>query len=53
MILDEVREMTADLKVPMTLSIGLAFGTERFSELGELAQSSLDMALGRGGTRPR
>lgn len=48
-ILDEVREMTADLKVPMTLSIGLAFGTERFSELGELAQSSLDMALGRGG----
>ncbi|RCX15598.1 c-di-AMP phosphodiesterase-like protein [Fontibacillus phaseoli] len=48
-ILDEVREMTADLKVPMTLSIGMAFGTERFSELGELAQSSLDMALGRGG----
>ncbi|MGZ7444754.1 DHH family phosphoesterase [Paenibacillus sp. TH7-28] len=48
-ILDEVREMTADLKVPITLSIGLAFGTERFSELGELAQSSLDMALGRGG----
>lgn len=48
-ILDEVREMTADLKVPMTLSIGLAFGTESFSELGELAQSSLDMALGRGG----
>ncbi|WP_138494337.1 DHH family phosphoesterase [Paenibacillus pinistramenti] len=48
-ILDEVREMTADLKVPMTLSIGLAFGTEHISELGELAQSSLDMALGRGG----
>lgn len=48
-ILDEVREMTADLKVPMTLSIGLAFGPEDISELGELAQSSLDMALGRGG----
>ncbi|WP_223070118.1 DHH family phosphoesterase [Paenibacillus caui] len=48
-ILDEVREMTADLKVPMTLSIGIAFGTEHISELGELAQSSLDMALGRGG----
>ncbi|ANS76451.1 hypothetical protein AWM70_19295 [Paenibacillus yonginensis] len=48
-ILDEVREMTADLKVPVTLSIGLAFGTEHISELGELAQSSLDMALGRGG----
>ncbi|KAA9005153.1 hypothetical protein F4V43_08780 [Paenibacillus spiritus] len=48
-ILDEVREMTADLKVPMTLSIGMAFGAESASELGALAQSSLDMALGRGG----
>lgn len=48
-ILDEVREMTADLKVPMTLSVGLAFGSDSISELGELAQSSLDMALGRGG----
>ncbi|OAB42039.1 DHH family phosphoesterase [Paenibacillus glacialis] len=48
-ILDEVREMTADLKVPMTLSVGLAFGPEDISELGELAQTSLDMALGRGG----
>lgn len=48
-ILDEVREMTADLKVPLTLSIGIGFGTETISELGELAQSSLDMALGRGG----
>ncbi|CAM3075346.1 DHH family phosphoesterase [Paenibacillus sediminis] len=48
-ILDEVREMTADLKVPLTLSIGLAFGSDSITELGELAQSSLDMALGRGG----
>ncbi|MDO7906187.1 DHH family phosphoesterase [Paenibacillus sp. JX-17] len=48
-ILDEVREMTADLKVPLTLSIGLAYGADSISELGELAQSSLDMALGRGG----
>ncbi|MBB3130520.1 c-di-AMP phosphodiesterase-like protein [Paenibacillus rhizosphaerae] len=48
-ILDEVREMTAELKVPMTLSIGLGFGPDSISELGELAQSSLDMALGRGG----
>ncbi|MBP2002328.1 c-di-AMP phosphodiesterase-like protein [Paenibacillus shirakamiensis] len=48
-VLDEVRELTADLKVPMTLSIGLAFGPSSVSELGELAQSSLDMALGRGG----
>ncbi|WP_046212390.1 DHH family phosphoesterase [Paenibacillus wulumuqiensis] len=48
-ILDEIREMTADLKVPLTLSIGIGFGTKTISELGELAQSSLDMALGRGG----
>lgn len=48
-ILDEVREATSDLKVPMTLSIGLACGSEKISELGALAQSSLDMALGRGG----
>ncbi|NMO94212.1 DHH family phosphoesterase [Paenibacillus lemnae] len=48
-ILDEVREMTADLKVPLTLSVGLAFGADDVTELGQLAQSSLDMALGRGG----
>ncbi|MGF7049313.1 c-di-AMP phosphodiesterase-like protein [Paenibacillus sp. DS2015] len=48
-VLDEVREMTADLKVPMTLSIGMAFGSDSITELGELAQSSLDMSLGRGG----
>ncbi|MBU5349569.1 DHH family phosphoesterase [Paenibacillus lautus] len=49
LILDEVREMTADLKVPLTLSVGLAFGSDDITELGQLAQSSLDMALGRGG----
>lgn len=48
-ILDEVREATSDLKVPMTLSIGVACGNEKIGELGALAQSSLDMALGRGG----
>ncbi|MCM3785316.1 DHH family phosphoesterase [Neobacillus mesonae] len=48
-ILDNIREMTADLKVPMTLSMGLANGSDSIRELGELAQSSLDMALGRGG----
>lgn len=48
-ILDDVRDMTADQKVPITLSIGIASGTSSISELGRLAQSSLDMALGRGG----
>jgi Predicted signaling protein consisting of a modified GGDEF domain and a DHH domain len=48
-ILDEVREMTADQKIPITLSIGFAAGAESIVELGQWAQSSLDIALGRGG----
>lgn len=48
-ILDEVREMTADQKIPMTLSIGFAAGAETIVELGQWAQTSLDIALGRGG----
>jgi cyclic-di-AMP phosphodiesterase len=48
-LLDEVREMTMDLKLPMTLSIGLAAGTDNIVQLGQLSQSSLDIALGRGG----
>lgn len=48
-LLDDVRDMTAEQKVPITLSIGIASGAESITELGQLAQSSLDMALGRGG----
>lgn len=48
-ILDEVRELTADNKIPVTLSIGVGAGENPLIELGELAQSSLDIALGRGG----
>jgi len=48
-LLDEVREMTMDQKMPMTLSIGFAAGFEDVVELGRQAQSSLDIALGRGG----
>lgn len=48
-ILDEVRDLTSEFKLPMTLSIGIAAGGDSFVELGKLAQSSLDMALGRGG----
>lgn len=33
----------------MTLSIGVGEGTEDLIELGELSQSGLDLALGRGG----
>lgn len=48
-LLDEVREITFDQKLPMTLSIGFATGADNVIELGQLLQGSLDIALGRGG----
>jgi cyclic-di-AMP phosphodiesterase len=48
-ILDEVREMTSQQNVSFTLSIGVGTGVSSLPELGVLAQSSLDLALGRGG----
>src|SRR5206468_857968 len=48
-ILDEVRDITIENKLPLTLSIGIAAGTTSLTELGQWAQLSLDMALGRGG----
>lgn len=48
-ILDEIREETAQQSLPLTLSIGIGAGSPSLVELGELAQSSLDLVLGRGG----
>jgi c-di-AMP phosphodiesterase-like protein len=48
-ILDEAREHTLDHKLPITLSMGIAAGSSDLIGLGTLAQSSLDIALGRGG----
>ncbi|NMD72481.1 DHH family phosphoesterase [Bacillus sp. DNRA2] len=48
-VLDEVRESTSKQNVPLTLSIGVGTGVSSLPELGSLAQSSLDLALGRGG----
>jgi cyclic-di-AMP phosphodiesterase len=48
-ILDDVREMTSQQNVSFTLSIGVGTGVSSLPELGVLAQSSLDLALGRGG----
>jgi c-di-AMP phosphodiesterase-like protein len=48
-ILDDVRDLTIDHKLPLTLSIGIAAGVESLIELGHLAQTSLDISLGRGG----
>ena len=48
-ILDDVRDTTSKQNVPLTLSIGVGTGVSTLPELGTLAQSSLDLALGRGG----
>ncbi|RFB10615.1 DHH family phosphoesterase [Bacillus sp. HNG] len=48
-ILDDVRENTAKDSVALTLSIGIGIGVPTLPELGVAAQSSLDLALGRGG----
>ncbi|PYZ91776.1 hypothetical protein CR194_19360 [Salipaludibacillus keqinensis] len=48
-ILDEIRDNTAKEKVAVTLSVGIGSGESSLRELGSLAQSSLDLALGRGG----
>lgn len=48
-ILDEIRDITIENKLPFTLSIGVASGVNSYAELGQLAQTSLDIALGRGG----
>ncbi len=48
-ILDTIREKTAQKNMSLTLSIGVGAGSSSLVELGELAQSSLDLVLGRGG----
>lgn len=48
-ILDYVRELHGGKSNPVTLSIGVGHGEVDLPVLGELAQSSLDLALGRGG----
>jgi len=48
-ILDDIRETTAKQSNELTLSIGIGMGSTSLVELGVLAQSSLDLVLGRGG----
>jgi c-di-AMP phosphodiesterase-like protein len=48
-ILDDVRDLTIENKLPLTLSMGIASGVEGLIDLGQMAQMSLDMSLGRGG----
>ena len=50
-ILDKIRNLHGDNKYPITLSVGLVQSRPKISmeQLGALAQSHLDLALGRGG----
>ncbi|EZH66147.1 hypothetical protein DH09_09405 [Bacillaceae bacterium JMAK1] len=48
-IVDDIREESSKDRVAITLSIGIGTGEKTLRDLGSLAQSSLDLALGRGG----
>lgn len=50
-ILNIIRELDLEQKQknPVTLSVGIGVGSVPLPTLGEIAQSSLDLALGRGG----
>ncbi len=48
-ILDRVREMTKNQPIPFTLSIGFGSAGGSAPEVGQMASSSLEIALGRGG----
>lgn len=48
-IIDNIRERTSKRNLPLTISLGMAYGEETFDKLADLAQNNLDLALGRGG----
>ena len=48
-VLDKLRLETSRNNTPLTLSIGIAYGSSLITELADQAQSNLDLALGRGG----
>ena len=48
-VLDKVRQETSRNNTPLTLSVGIAFGSDSLTEIADQAQSNLDLALGRGG----
>lgn len=48
-LMERVRNATEDQPLPLTVSMGIAYGTESLAKIGEVAQNNLDMALVRGG----
>ncbi len=48
-IVDDIREESLKQNMPLSLSIGIACGVSNLNKLSQLAQRSLDLALGRGG----
>lgn len=48
-ILEKVRSIHTMNRIPVTLSIGCAYGEKSFAEQEEEARLALDLALGRGG----
>ncbi|API88301.1 hypothetical protein BKP56_02830 [Marinilactibacillus sp. 15R] len=48
-IIDSIRDRTSKRNLPLTISIGIAYGDDDFDKLADVAQGNLDLALGRGG----
>ncbi len=48
-VLDEVRNIDADVDFPLSISIGVGMSEEGLNEATGLAESALELALGRGG----
>ncbi|MDO4912790.1 MAG: DHH family phosphoesterase [Lactobacillus sp.] len=48
-VIDRVRQETSRQNMPLTLSVGIAYGANSLPEIATQAQSNLDLALGRGG----
>ncbi|KAB2953865.1 hypothetical protein F9B85_04450 [Heliorestis acidaminivorans] len=48
-ILDRIRTIQLENKIPITLSIGIGSAEESMVDLGRLARNAVDLALGRGG----
>lgn len=48
-LLDIIRKATSEEDIPITVSMGVAYGAGNSAKIGKAAQNNLDMALVRGG----